>query len=92
VVDEINAAGGEALLVRADVTQRAEVDAMLAAVLARFGRLDVLVNNASLRAEAEFATLPYAQWRGAFDVTVDGAFHCTQAALVRCAAAPRARW
>ncbi|MBA2964323.1 MULTISPECIES: SDR family NAD(P)-dependent oxidoreductase [Ramlibacter] len=81
VVDEIQAAGGQGLLVRADVTQRAEVDAMLAAVLARFGRLDVLVNNASVRAEAPFHTLPYAQWRSAFDLTVDGAFHCTQAAF-----------
>jgi 3-oxoacyl-[acyl-carrier protein] reductase len=81
VVDEIQAAGGQALLVRADVTRRAEVDAMVAAVLARFGRLDVLVNNASLRSEGDFAALPYAQWRGAFDLTVDGAFHCTQAAL-----------
>lgn len=81
VVDEIAAAGGEALVVRADVTRRDEVDAMVAAVLSRFGTLDILVNNASLRAEAEFAALPYEQWRGAFDVTVDGAFHCTQAAL-----------
>jgi 3-oxoacyl-[acyl-carrier protein] reductase len=81
VVDAIQAAGGEALLVRADVTQRPEVDAMVADVLSHFGRLDVLVNNASLRAEAEFASLPYAQWRGGFDVTVDGAFHCTQASL-----------
>jgi 3-oxoacyl-[acyl-carrier protein] reductase len=81
VVNEINAAGGEALLVRADVTQRAEVDAMIAAVLSRFGRLDVLVNNAALRAEGDFATMQYAQWRGGFDITVDGAFHCTQAAL-----------
>jgi 3-oxoacyl-[acyl-carrier protein] reductase len=81
VVDAIEAAGGEALLVRADVTRRTEVDAMLATVLARFGALDVLVNNASLRDEAGFAALPYEQWRGAFDVTVDGAFHCTQAAL-----------
>ena len=71
VVDEISAAGGEALLVRADVTRRHEVEAMVAAVLARFGRLDILVNNASLRAEAGFAALPYAQWRSAFDVTVD---------------------
>ena len=54
---------------------------MVAAVLARFGALDVLVNNAALRAESAFAELPYEQWRGAFDVTVDGAFHCTQAAL-----------
>jgi 3-oxoacyl-[acyl-carrier protein] reductase len=90
VVAAIQAAGGEALLVRADVTQRSEVDAMVAHVLSHFGGLDVLVNNASLRAEAEFAGLPYAQWRGAFDVTVDGAFHCTQAALAALRRSPAA--
>ena len=81
VVDEIAARGGDALLVAADVTQRAEVDAMIAAISKRFGRLDILVNNAAIRHEAAFADLPYAEWRAAYAVCVDGAFHCAQAAL-----------
>jgi 3-oxoacyl-[acyl-carrier protein] reductase len=81
VVDEIAARGGEALLVAADVTQRGQVDAMIAAIAHRFGRLDILVNNAAVRHEAAFADLPYADWREAQAVCVDGAFHCTQAAL-----------
>ena len=81
VVDEITAQGGKALLVRADVTQRTEVDAMIAIITKHFGRLDILVNNAAVRHEAEFEQLSYADWRAAFDVCVDGAFHCTQAAL-----------
>ncbi len=81
VVDEIVAGAGEALLVMADVTQRAGVDAMIAAIAQRFGRLDIVVNNAAIRHEAAFADLPYADWRAAQAVCVDGAFHCTQAAL-----------
>src|SRR6202162_4121107 len=81
VVDEIAARGGDALLVAADVTQRADVDAMIAASTERFGRLDIFVNNAAIRHEAAFADLPYADWRAAQAVCVDGAFHCTQAAL-----------
>jgi len=81
VVEEIAARGGAAMLVVADVTQRTEVDAMIAAVEQRFGRLDILVNNAAIRREAAFADMPYADWRAAMDVCVDGAFHCTQAAL-----------
>jgi 3-oxoacyl-[acyl-carrier protein] reductase len=81
VVDEIDARGGDAFLVRADVTQRADVDAMIAAIAQRFGRLDILVNNAAVRREAAFADLSYADWRMALAVCVDGAFHCTQAAL-----------
>jgi 3-oxoacyl-[acyl-carrier protein] reductase len=81
VVDEIAARGGDALLVAADVTQRADVDAMIAAIARRFARLDIVVNNAAIRHEAAFVDLPYADWRAAQAVCVDGAFHCTQAAL-----------
>jgi 3-oxoacyl-[acyl-carrier protein] reductase len=81
VVDEIAARGGDALLVAADVTQRAEVDSMIAAISKRFGRLDIVVNNAAIRHEVAFADLSYADWRAAQAVCVDGAFHCTQAAL-----------
>jgi len=81
VVDEIAARGGDAMLVTADVTQRAEVDAMIAAISKRFGRLDIVVNNAAIRHDAAFASLPFADWRAAQAVCVDGAFHCTQAAL-----------
>jgi 3-oxoacyl-[acyl-carrier protein] reductase len=81
VADEIAARGGESLLVVADVTQRENVDAMIAAIAQRFGRLDIVVNNAAIRNEVAFADLPYASWRAAQAVCVDGAFHCTQAAL-----------
>jgi 3-oxoacyl-[acyl-carrier protein] reductase len=81
VVDEIVASGGDALLVVADVTQRADVDAMIVAIAKRFERLDIVVNNAAIRHELAFADLPYADWRAAQAVCVDGAFHCTQAAL-----------
>jgi 3-oxoacyl-[acyl-carrier protein] reductase len=80
VVDEIEAAGGEAMLLKADVTKRDEVDAIVQKFTNRFGALDILVNNAAARDEMDFSAMPYAKWREAFDVTVDGAFHCTQAA------------
>jgi len=81
VVNEIAAHGGEGLLVVADVTRRPQVDAMIDAVAQRFGRLDIVVNNAAVRHEEAFADMAYGAWRAAFDVCVDGAFHCTQAAL-----------
>ena len=81
VVDEIAARGSDALLVAADVTLRADVDAMIAAIAKHFGRLDIVVNNAAIRHEVAFADLPYADWRATQAVCVDGAFHCIQAAL-----------
>jgi 3-oxoacyl-[acyl-carrier protein] reductase len=81
VVDEIAARGGDAMLVAADVTDRTGVNAMIAAITKHFGRLDILVNNAAVRNEVAFAELSYADWRAVQAVCVDGAFHCTQAAL-----------
>jgi len=81
VVNEIAAAGGEAIACLADVSERATVDAMLDTVRARFGRMDVLVNNASIRAESPFEQTTFEAWRQALAVCLDGAFHCTQAAL-----------
>jgi 3-oxoacyl-[acyl-carrier protein] reductase len=81
VVDEISARGGDALLAPADVTQRTQVDAMIEAIAKRWRRLDIVVNNAAIRHEVAFADLSYTDWREAQAVCVDGAFHCTQAAL-----------
>src|SRR5579862_4477680 len=68
VVDQIVARSGDAALLLADVTRRPEVDAMLAAVMQRFGRLDVLVNNAAIRHEVDFAAMSFAQWRSTMEV------------------------
>lgn len=73
--------GERAMVALADVTDRAAVDAMIAATLARFGRLDILVNNAAVRGEKPFETLDYATWRSVLAICLDGAFHCAQAAL-----------
>src|SRR5258708_4928556 len=88
VVAEIAAGGGEAWLFAADITRRVEVDCMVKGISERWGRLDILVNNAAIRQEAAFADIGYAEWRSTLDVCVDGAFHCTQAALPWLCASP----
>jgi 3-oxoacyl-[acyl-carrier protein] reductase len=69
------------MVAMADVTDRAAVDAMVAATLRRFGRLDILVNNAAVRGEKPFAELDLATWRNVLAICLDGAFNCAQAAL-----------
>jgi 3-oxoacyl-[acyl-carrier protein] reductase len=81
VAREIEAAGGAALVHIGDVADAKAMQAMADAVVARFGRIDILVNNAALRREKPFAEMDYAEWREILDVTLDGAFHCTKACL-----------
>jgi 3-oxoacyl-[acyl-carrier protein] reductase len=81
VVREIEAAGGEGLAITADVADPAAVGRMATATVARFGRIDILVNNAAVRAEQAFEQMTLAQWRAVTSIILDGAFNCVQACL-----------
>jgi 3-oxoacyl-[acyl-carrier protein] reductase len=81
VVAEIRGDGGRAELKLADVSSPEGAAALIAAAVDHFGRLDILVNNASVRRETDFARLEYPEWREILAVTLDGAFLCTRAAL-----------
>jgi 3-oxoacyl-[acyl-carrier protein] reductase len=54
---------------------------MVEAAVERFGRLDILVNNAAIRSETPFADMRFEEWRRVLSTILDGAFLCTQAAL-----------
>jgi 3-oxoacyl-[acyl-carrier protein] reductase len=77
----IESAAGHAAVHIADVTDPAAVAAMLEATVARFGRLDILVNNAAVRAETRFAEIRFDDWRRVLSTVLDGAFLCAQACL-----------
>lgn len=78
---EVEAAGGKAAFRLADVTDPASARSAVDATLLRFGRLDILVNNAAIRGEVAFEAMTLAQWRQVLAVTLDGPFLVTQAAL-----------
>jgi NAD(P)-dependent dehydrogenase (short-subunit alcohol dehydrogenase family) len=67
--------------VRTDVSSVDETRAMAATVLERFGRIDVLVNNAGVRFIEPFAEMSMATWQTTLDVNLTGTFLCTQAVL-----------
>jgi 3-oxoacyl-[acyl-carrier protein] reductase len=81
VAREIEAAGGRAIAILADVADPSAVNAMVRDAVANFGRLDILVNNAAVRNEVPFAKLDHATWRRVLDICLDGAFHCVKACL-----------
>ncbi|WP_094554320.1 3-oxoacyl-[acyl-carrier-protein] reductase [Synechococcus sp. 1G10] len=79
VVAAINAAGGRAWSHRADVSQEAEVEAMVKQVLDRSGRLDVLVNNAGITRDGLLMRMKTADWQSVIDLNLSGVFFCTRA-------------
>jgi NAD(P)-dependent dehydrogenase (short-subunit alcohol dehydrogenase family) len=75
-------AGGATLAVVADVTQPASVDALFAETKSRFGRLDLLFNNAGIAtAPVGLDDLSVEDWRATIDTNLSGTFLCTQAAF-----------
>ena len=77
----INAAGGMAIAVQADVSRPEEVAAMFDTVRGQLGGVDILVNNAAIARQSLFTDVDYSEWRRTFAVNVDGMFLCSQAAL-----------
>lgn len=73
--------GANAALHIADITDPAQVGAMVDETVKRFGRLDFLVNNAAVRYETPFASMSFQEWKEVLSIVLDGAFLCAQAAL-----------
>jgi len=81
VVAEIEKAGGQALAVLADVADAKAMNALADAALKKFGRIDCVINNASLRRENSIVDMSYDEWREVMNVTLDSAFHGVKACL-----------
>jgi 3-oxoacyl-[acyl-carrier protein] reductase len=81
VAGEIAAKGGQAISLIADIADPAAVGRMVAAAATRFGRIDILVNNAALRREKPLDQMTIGEWREVMSVTLDGPFLCVKACL-----------
>ena len=81
LVKEIEAAGGEALAVPLDVADAAQVKAAFATVLAKFGKLDVLVNNAAITKDTLALRMKLEDWDAVLRTNLTGAYLCIQQAL-----------
>jgi len=84
VAEEASTGGAEALPVRVDVADESSVEAMAAAAMERFGRVDMLINNAGLWGDLQILplpTTPLEYWNHVFAVNVTGAFLCARSLL-----------
>src|SRR5262245_5090059 len=81
VVAEIETAGGKAVAVFGDVGDDKTAAALADAALKKFGRIDILVNNAAMRREKHITDMSFTDWREVMNVILDGTFRCVHACL-----------
>jgi 3-oxoacyl-[acyl-carrier protein] reductase len=80
-LQEAGGGGGNVLAVQADVAREADVERLVNETIARFGGLDILINNAGVGRFGNVADLSTEAWRTIIDTNLTGAFYCTRAAL-----------
>jgi 3-oxoacyl-[acyl-carrier protein] reductase len=78
VVRAVEKLGRRALAVRADVSDFPDTFRMAQTVLAAFGHVDVLVNNAGVNSDKTFVKMDHASWRKVLAINLDGVFNCTK--------------
>lgn len=81
IVQEIKGAGGDAELYLADIADAGACKKMVADALKRFGRIDFLVLNASIRTERPFLELSFEEWNTPLSITLNGGFYLAQACI-----------
>jgi 3-oxoacyl-[acyl-carrier protein] reductase len=79
--DAVAQQGGSAHFVRVDVSERQSVEAMIREVMTRHGRIDILINNAGVTADATLPKMKQEQWDRVIAVNLTGVFLCTQAVV-----------
>lgn len=77
-VEDVKLLGGDAIAVEADCTHPEEVEKMFDDVVAHYGRVDVLVNNAGITKDTLVMRMKPAQWQAVIDVNLSGTFSCIQ--------------
>ena len=78
---EIAALGNDYIAMMADVARRGDIDKLIQAILARWGRVDVLVNNAGILRLAPLENISEERWDETLGVHLKGTFNCTQAVI-----------
>jgi glucose 1-dehydrogenase len=81
VVNDIVKGGGEAIALRADVSNEAEVQSMFRRAIDAFGSIDILVNNAGLQRDAPLHEMTLKDWQFVIDVNLTGQFLCAREAV-----------
>ena len=74
-------AGGEAMVIKGDITKPEEVRTMVEAAVDAWGTVDIMIHNAAVRLRAPLADITFEDWHRLISIVLDGAFLCTQAVV-----------
>ncbi len=80
-INEIKKGGREAIFIKADISKYEEVEKMVKDAVGKFGRMDVLVNNAGINIDRLLINMTPEQWQKVIDVDLTGTYNCTKAVL-----------
>jgi glucose 1-dehydrogenase len=81
ILNELKSEGGDGITYQADVSKEDEVKKMFADVIARFGTVDILINNAGLQRDSPFQEMTLEQWNYVLAVNLTGQFLCAREAV-----------
>ena len=81
VAQEIRASGERSQVYMADIIDAGQVNMMADGIVKQFGKIDILVLNASVRREVPFVDMDFEEWRKVMSTSLDGSFHCIKACL-----------
>jgi NAD(P)-dependent dehydrogenase (short-subunit alcohol dehydrogenase family) len=79
VVEQIREAGGEAMADKSDVTDAKAINSMVESTISKWGRIDILINNAGILRDKSFANMEAEHFHKVVDVHLNGAMYCTKA-------------
>lgn len=80
VMDDIRKAGGEGYAVRADVSKKEDVENLFKVTMEKYGKVDILANNAGVTADSRLVKMTEEQWDKVIDINLKGVFFCGQKA------------
>lgn len=81
LADKITSFGGNCIAIKADISNPSQVESMFCEAKKKYGKIDILINNAGIAKQNLFTDVSYSEWRNMFNVNMDGVFHCCQNAL-----------
>lgn len=81
VIEQIKNKGGEGIAIKADVSRKDEIEKMFGVVKEKFGKLDVLVNNAGITKDRTLKNMSDGEWNDVISTNLNSAFYCTKFAL-----------